>query len=167
MNHILHERSPRGPRRRAAAPLLVLLLAGAAVAQYQVMGGHVLDASTRSGSLGLNAPTYRPGTLANSQSIGRAYSAGYANGIATPTYRAPLSYSTPTQSYRYQTPGGSGVISASRTGMGTYVDPLASTMYNPLRNPTVVQRNNPATGQRSSIQLQPYGSMGMGMYRPY
>lgn len=167
MKKFLDRNPQRGPRLRPAAPLLILLLTGAAIAQYQVMGGHVLDASTRSGSLGFNAPTYRPGTRASSQSIGRAYSAGYANGIATPTYRAPLSYSTPTQSYRYQSPGGSGVISAGRTGMGTYVDPLASTMYNPLRNPTVLQRNNPATGQRSSIQLQPYGSMGAGMYRPY
>lgn len=162
-------RSAHPSSRRRAGPgiVLAILLAGAAAAQYQVMGGHVLDASTRSGSLGLNAPTYRPGGLASSQSIGRAYSAGYGRGISAPTYRAPLSYSTPAQSYRYQSPGGTGIISASRGGMGTYVDPLASTMYNPLRNPTVIQRNDPATGTRGTIQLQPYGSLYSPGYRPY
>lgn len=165
----LHARSSarRGRLLPAIALPALLFLGGAVAAQYQQVGGHVLDASLRFGSLGLNAPTYRGGTRMNSQAIGRAYSSGYANGIATPTYRAPLSYSTPVQSYRYATPAGGGVITAGRTGMGTYVDPLASSMYNPLRNPTIVQRNNPATGQRSSISLQPYGSLGTPLYRPY
>lgn len=158
--------APRATARRLRAAAGLILLAGAAAAQYQVMGGHVLDASPRFGSLGLNAPTYRPGYVGNSAAIGRAYSAGYANGIGAPTYKAPLAYSTPVQAYRYQTPAGSGVLSTSR-GMGTYVDPLASTMYNPLRSPTVIQTTNPATGRAGSISIQPYGSLGQPMYRPY
>lgn len=161
-----------GPLPRGPLLVALLLAAGGAAAQYQLIGGHSLDANLRSGSMGLNAPTYRPGASYNSAAMGRAYggyagSGGYARGITPPTYAAPLSYSTPVQSYRYQSPGGSGVISASGTGMGTYVDPLASTMYNPLRNPVVIQRNNPATGMASPIRVQPYGSLGAPVYRPY
>lgn len=166
-----HRLDSRGRRPRVVTALAVgavMVIAAASAAQNQVMGGNVLDANLRQGSFGLNSPVYRGSTaFKNSQSIGQAYSAGWGSGIAAPTYRQSLSANTPRQSYLYQTPAGTSVVTAGR--YGNYVDPLASTMYNPMRAPVTIQNYNPARGRGSTssgIQIQPYG-ISSPLYSPY
>lgn len=150
-------------RRRTAWPVFMagLLAGGFALAQYQVIGGHALDANTRVGDYGINSRVARNQALSIAQPTyaARASNAGryrttaglgrdrYFTTSAPPSSGGAMAY-RPQGGYGYTPP--TGAINA---------DPLCADLYRPMHATPVIQTASGGVTTYSSGISRP-------LYRP-
>jgi hypothetical protein len=160
------------PRRGIAWPMLgaALLACGVALAQYQVIGGHALDANMRVGDYGVNARSGRFSTP----------------GLARPAYTAQASYHSQPSSARWSRPAsatgltrdrywttdlppvsGGSVAYRPQNGYGytpptgiVEHDPLWADLYTPLHATPVIQTSF------GGVTTYSTGGISKPLYRP-